>query len=461
MGIASLPSSASKRQCRKSNAATEPPQGRMIDQLEAEQGALRHILRTGDADKCIYLKGKVTAQHFQDPDCRAIAEVLWTQSEATIDDGTPEGKPAPIDLITISTILNLADEKAAHDALNKFMATPERLRLWEDCVYAVEHWKLAVPKLFPVSSLKEIFARPRPDWLVRGLLIEQGYSALTGGYGTFKSFIALDMGLCIATGKAWQGREVKQGAVVYVVAEGNYTTPDRAKAWLIRHQLPIPENFHVLEMPVQIGDPVICARFIEEISELNPLFIVLDTLAKCNVGKDENSSTDMGLFTDGMEKCSRELKAQVMAIHHNNKQGGSRGSNSLPSNVDTHITIKATAGRVATIECEKQKVAPFEAFSLVGRVVDLGEVDEHGDPVTSLIFEPTDKPATASPATITDNERRCLELLPASGATSAQWLILADEKGIGRSTFYYCRDALVLKGRVQKDGEVYSRLIAE
>ena len=314
---------------------------------------------------------------------------------------------------------------------------------------------------FPISNLFEIFERPRALWLIQGMLLDMGYSAITGDYGTFKSFIALDMGLCIATGIAWQGREVKQGTVVYVVAEGAYTTADRAKAWLIRHQLLVPQNFHVIEMPVRIGEALVCARFIEAIRALEPSFIVLDTLAKCNVGKDENSAADMGLFTDGMEKCARELKAQVMTIHHNNKQGGSRGSNSLPSNVDTHITLKASAGYVVTIECEKQKGAPFERFALMGHVVDLGELDEYGTPVTSLVFAPTGSTPEAQAVTsaIGKAEKTRAQILKIlqtieGGTTNQKWMDACSHLAQRRS-FISHRDSLEVEEKVHRTGKIW------
>ena len=293
-------------------------------------------------------------------------------------------------------------------------------------------------------TLTEIFERPRPLWSIEGFLLEFGYSAFTGGYGSFKSFIVLDMLLRIATGTEWHGRKVKQGTVVYVVAEGAYTTADRVKAWLIRHQMEAPENFYVIEIPAQIGDPFVCAQFIEAIVELNPVFVAFDTLAKCNVGADENSSRDMGLFTHGMQEVATQLRCQVMAVHHNNKNGDSRGSNSLPSNVDTHITAKASEGRIITIECEKTKVAPFQKFSLIGRIVELGERDEYENEVTSLVFEPTDTPEKTIATTA--NERKCLEVLPDHGATSEEWWQLASETEISKSTFYRCRDSL--KGKL-------------
>ena len=311
---------------------------------------------------------------------------------------------------------------------------------------------------FQLIPLKDIFARPRAKWLVRGLLLENGYSAITGNYGTFKSFVALDMALCVAAGRTWQGREVKQGTVVYVVAEGAYTTADRVKAWCIRHQSEVPENFYLIETPAQIAAPIACAQFIERIKSVSPAFVVFDTLAKCNVGADENSSRDMGLFTHGMQTVATATNAQVLAIHHNNKNGSTRGSNSLPCNVDTHITMKASAGHTVTLSCEKQKGAPFEEFSLVGRIVELGETDEYGEEITSLVFEPTNKvPIKESDGSEATCEKvlQVLAEMP-DGASATQWQSECKRLGIVKdSRFYDYRDELVKDGQVTLSKRVY------
>jgi hypothetical protein len=311
---------------------------------------------------------------------------------------------------------------------------------------------------FTLLSLSQILARPRLNYLVQDVLLERGTSVITADYGSFKSFNALDMALCVATGKDWHGRKVKRGPVVFIMPEGAYTTADRLKAWLIRYGYETPpENFFVIESSAQIAEPSECLALINELREVGPAFVILDTLAKCNVGRDENSAQDMGLFTHGMEKISQELNAQVTAIHHNNKNGTARGSVSLPSNVDTSIALKATAGRVVTFECDKQKGAPFEPFTLIGRIVELCEFDEYGRAVTSLIFEPTDAPAAEIPKAdqtreqVFDVLRNAPEGLSASG-----WQRRCEtELGIKESRFYDHRDALKKAERIAKDGRIY------
>jgi hypothetical protein len=302
----------------------------------------------------------------------------------------------------------------------------------------------APARKFQILGLAKILSRPRLEYLIEDILLERGTSAITADYGAFKSFNVLDMALCVASGKPWHGRTVKQGAVVYVIAEGAYTTADRVQAWLIRYGLPLPQSLFVIESPAQVSSVLECAQLIREIRELAPRLIIFDTLAKCNIGRDENASDAMGLFTHGMETISRELGCHVMAIHHNNKAGTARGSNALPANVDTHIILeKASAGNIVTFKCDKQKGAPFESFSLIGRVVELAEVDELGRPITSLVFEPTDAipQRNAEPVSKADITRnRILNTLrdqfPKGALRADLQKACAAHKIVGKSSFH-------------------------
>ncbi len=307
---------------------------------------------------------------------------------------------------------------------------------------------------FPRSKLREIFERPRLEELIEGFFIEVGTGVLTNDYGGFKSFIALDMGLSVATGRAWQGRAVKRGTVVYITPEGAYTIADRVKAWMIRHGIKeIPQNFELIEMPVQIGEAVQCAALIDELRELSPALVILDTVAKCNIGRDENDAAAMGLFTHSMEKIARDLGAFVLAIHHNNKEGKARGSNSLPANVDASIVLKRAPNRIVSFECDRVKGAPFEPFSLIGRVVELPDADKHGKPRTSLVFEPTDAPTETMPKADQTREQvfDVLKNKP-EGLTATNW---QKATGISESRFYDHRDALLKAGRITQTGRVY------
>jgi hypothetical protein len=312
----------------------------------------------------------------------------------------------------------------------------------------------AAPRRFPRFTLGEIFTRPRLEYLIQGMFIEQGTGVVSADYGGFKSFVALDMGLCVATGRDWMHRATKRGSVVYITPEGSYQHADRIKAWMKFHGITeLPENFEIIELPVQIGDASQCALLIDELREMNPAFIILDTVAKCNIGRDENDAAAMGLFTDGMEKVSRELGAFVLAIHHNNKNGTARGSVSLPANVDASLTLKRSPGRIVTIGCDRVKGAPFDDFSLFGQIVETGEADENSAPITSLVFMLTDTPATAIPQADQTREQvlEALRQVP-EGLPAKKW---QEASGLSSSRFYDYRDELQKSGKVTQEGRIY------
>jgi putative DNA primase/helicase len=156
-GHAHLNSHKNGQPARKTAKNTTPDdayQPKTIDPLAAQNGALRHILRSGDTDKLSDLKdNRITPQHFQDPNARTIAEVLWTQSETRIDDGTPEGQPAPIDLASIAKVLSDRAQTDAFAALfADVMPTPDPDPAFRDCLHAVLNWKRAAKSAAPISE---------------------------------------------------------------------------------------------------------------------------------------------------------------------------------------------------------------------------------------------------------------------------------------------------------------------
>jgi putative DNA primase/helicase len=148
MGNPSLINGAQTRQPRKSTPKTAQPQGRLIDPLEAQHGTLRHVLREGDGDKIRDLKRSIEPEHFQDPNARIIAEVIWKQFE----DG------ASIDSDSIADLLLERGNERAYAALIELLPPPKREPSWKDCLQAVLNWKLALPAApesatFPLNEI--------------------------------------------------------------------------------------------------------------------------------------------------------------------------------------------------------------------------------------------------------------------------------------------------------------------
>jgi hypothetical protein len=83
---------------------------------------------------------------------------------------------------------------------------------------------------------------PKGEPLIDGVLHQREYHVLCGRDSTYKSFLALDWALSIATGTPWNGREVSSGMVLYIAGEGVGGLDDRITAWESHHEVAVPEE---------------------------------------------------------------------------------------------------------------------------------------------------------------------------------------------------------------------------
>src|SRR5438552_870555 len=68
--------------------------------------------------------------------------------------------------------------------------------------------------------------------LVEDLLPSRGVALLYGKWGTYKSFVALDLHLSVASGRAFHGHAVhRPGPSLYIVTESADGYPKRIRAW--------------------------------------------------------------------------------------------------------------------------------------------------------------------------------------------------------------------------------------
>jgi hypothetical protein len=214
----------------------------------------------------------------------------------------------------------------------------------------------------------ELLELPPPEWLVQGVLVEHGFAALYGKPGDGKTFIGLDLALSIATGRPWQGRAVKRGPVLYVSAEGGAGISKRVNAWLSHHGVDDADVLWLLQpIALSAGQEDVDALFAaikdkmrldemgaEEGDYLVPSLIVVDTLARCFVG-DENQQEDMGNFVRAVDIFRDEFRTAVLAIHHSGRdETRERGSTTFKGALDTLMRLDKSDMNLV-LSCEKQK----------------------------------------------------------------------------------------------------------
>lgn len=242
-----------------------------------------------------------------------------------------------------------------------------------------------------VWGVEELRESQRPDWLISKHVHSKALSVVYGPPKNFKTFITLDQALCIATGVDWHGFPTKRAPVFYVSAEGSADFADRVKGWLEQHDLMLDDLdgwFYWMAERWLVADDDDLQAVLRELRQLpvTPAVAYLDTLARCFNG-EENSASEMGRFIQGCDQIKREIDGAVFIVHHSGKaeERGLRGSSALGGAVDTSFEVKKSDGLV-TFKCELAKSHKVpEPIHFEMAEIDLGTVDEDGDPITTLV----------------------------------------------------------------------------
>jgi hypothetical protein len=205
-------------------------------------------------------------------------------------------------------------------------------------------------------------ALPDPEPLIADTLDQGTVALLYGKWGTYKSFLALDWAASVATGHPWQGRATERRRVLYVAAEGAFGFKSRVAAWQAGWHTRIgDDDLAILPHPVNLTRPGEVAELAALIAWGRYGFVVLDTLARCMVGADENSAQDCGVVVDTLVQLRRATphgRGVVLGVHHTGKDGKTfRGSSAFEAGADTVYSMTRDGGAV-TLDREKRKDGP-------------------------------------------------------------------------------------------------------
>jgi hypothetical protein len=212
-------------------------------------------------------------------------------------------------------------------------------------------------------------AAAEPSWMIPEIFPDMATVLLVGATGSFKSFIAQHMAFSIAAGtKEGPFAAVRSGPVFYGAHEGRRELKKiRRAAWKAANSIDRGIPFYVARAPLVAFEDQ-CEMFKAEIrarlSEHPPsekiALIILDTVAKCMVGLNENDAADIGKFVRFCDELRDEFECSVLAIHHLGKDAerGSRGSSALQAGMDTILQMVRTPGtKLVTLKVMQHKDA--------------------------------------------------------------------------------------------------------
>ena len=277
--------------------------------------------------------------------------------------------------------------------------------------------------------------------LVDGLLFSPGESVIYSPPKLGKTFFALDLSLSVATGIDFMGRAVAQGKVLYVAAEGIGGLGARVAAWRQHRDIDDIDDAAFLTTAVNLLDPGAVAELVAIVDEWEPILTVIDTLARCSVGGDENAARDMGRIVESLDLIRDHTTGHVNTLHHagKDKTKGMRGHTALLGAVDTVIELGGDS-RAIQVRVTEQKDAEL-APPWWCRLEPVG---------ASAVIVPTadSDVVTGAQATVLEG----LSGLPPEDRTASKWQAMAEDFGVGRRTFFEAKKQLLARGRVTGGG---------
>lgn len=249
-------------------------------------------------------------------------------------------------------------------------------------------------------SISELIKQPRKiDWLIKGRMDCESLNLIFGEPGSMKSFAAIDMGLCIASGMDYHGYPVKKtGSVFYIVGEGQNGIARRLKAWMQHNsKIGVEIPFFVSDRAAQFLDLESVTDLIKKVDKLkeihdDPVLVIIDTLNRNFGNGDENSTKDMSGFISYVDIHIRlRYKCAVLIVHHTplNDTGRARGASSLHGATDWEYSLKVEKNgtRVLTAVKVKDHESPPD-ICLEPVIVQLdGWIDEDGEALTSCVLK--------------------------------------------------------------------------
>jgi hypothetical protein len=222
--------------------------------------------------------------------------------------------------------------------------------------------------------LDEFLDRPEPEWLIEEVLPHGALACVYGEPNSGKSTVAIEMALALVRGIPWHSHPCKQGNVAYVAAESVGGVQKRLKAYghdqgtdvkaLKESLFLIPRGPNLL-----IAEDV--SELIEHLKTLPKLtMVVLDTLARCTDGGNENSGEDMGRAIRHCQTIYEVTGAIVVLIHHSGKDQarGMRGWSGILGALDTEIEVtwdRDTDVRSVAIKKQRDGESNHQLFDCV------------------------------------------------------------------------------------------------
>jgi len=207
-----------------------------------------------------------------------------------------------------------------------------------------------------IATIDEVENLPPIRWHIENLIPESSLVVMYGPPGSYKSFLAISLALSLDTGLEFLGHAVTgRSRPLYVVGEGFHGIGVRTRAWRSHWEPTETPSALFHNGAVNLASHAAVDELIEHVSDLEVGFVVFDTLARCTLGVEENSASEMGIVIANADRIRSATGAAVLLVHHSGKDAGkgSRGSSAIKGAADAELSV--VKGRLTV---EKMKDGP-------------------------------------------------------------------------------------------------------
>jgi hypothetical protein len=251
--------------------------------------------------------------------------------------------------------------------------------------------------------------RASRPYLVQDVIPEVGHGLMSGQWGTFKTFGALELAHSCMSGEPFLGYEImRRGGVLFIALEGAGEVPIRLQGVIEeRGKIEGTAPFAWSETcPPLIGKNAadeICAIAEPVAGELKERFgvplvlIIIDTIiASAGYTKDgqDNDAAAGQVVMNTLKAVGKRTGTFVFGVDHFGKdvQTGTRGTSAKEGSADVVIAMlgdKSVSGEVTNtrLALRKRRGGPNgEEHPFTARKVDMGP-DQFGKPMSTLVLD--------------------------------------------------------------------------
>jgi hypothetical protein len=197
----------------------------------------------------------------------------------------------------------------------------------------------------------DIYDMPDPIPLVEGMLMQNENICLVGPPKSGKTFVALDIALSITAGEPVLGKlpVKRQGAVVYLTAEGKAGFKRRIKAWRQARKIDpgksLPFYFKAA-VPMTAQGATEAKIFVGGIRGQvgGPVLVIVDTMARSLGIMNENDASSASAYLNLTEEIRAGLDTTLLTLAHASDKPGAalqiRGSSGFGAGFDSVWTLR-------------------------------------------------------------------------------------------------------------------------